>query len=221
MVRGLVDQQAAAVLLVAVPAAEIIRSMALVEHPFEHDRTDLADRSVLDQLLGFAANGRIAVVEGDDDPPPGPLFRVEDALAFLGVDRHRFFGDGVATALHGPHDVFVVVAVHGGDDHPIGLLLVDHAVEVLGLVGGDRPAELFGEAFVAVIHPGLVAIAQADEFAGVAKLIGDGLCVHARTAAQADLHVTFFAGRHIRHDDNSFPSLRVRRESAASAIGNV
>ena len=48
VVRRLVNQQATGVGLVAVPAAEVVRAVGGVEHPFERDRQRSADRAVLD-----------------------------------------------------------------------------------------------------------------------------------------------------------------------------
>ena len=68
--RGLVHQQAAGVVLVAVPAAEVVGAVARVEQPLEVDRADLADRAGAQQGVQLAVDRVVAVVEADGDRPP-------------------------------------------------------------------------------------------------------------------------------------------------------
>ena len=57
-------QQAAAVALLPVPAAEIVRAMFGIQQPFKVHRKHLADGAVHQQFANFAVVRRIAVVEG-------------------------------------------------------------------------------------------------------------------------------------------------------------
>ena len=121
MVRGLVHHQAAGVLLVAMPAAEVVGAVAGVEQPVEVHREHLADDAGHEQVLDLGARRRVAVVEGDPHVRPVLLLRVDDALALLRVGGHRLLGDHVAAQLHRPADVVRRGGVLGGDDHAVRL----------------------------------------------------------------------------------------------------
>src|SRR5262249_42324873 len=65
MVGGLVHEQSAGVRLVAMPAAEIVRTVMGIELPLEIDGGDLADSAGCQYLLQQRTRRRIAVVERD------------------------------------------------------------------------------------------------------------------------------------------------------------
>src|SRR3712207_8639276 len=64
--------------------------------------------------------------------PYTTLFRSDDGPAALGVDGERLLRDDVTAGAHRPGDVLGVREVDAGDDHDVGLLAVEHRVEVLG-----------------------------------------------------------------------------------------
>ena len=78
VVARLVDEEAPGVLLLAVPAAEVVRAVVGVQHPGEVDGGDPTDRAVLDHLAQRAVARRVAVVEGDDDLAAGAIDGVLD-----------------------------------------------------------------------------------------------------------------------------------------------
>ena len=200
MVGRLVHHQAAAVGLVAVPAAEVVRAVAGVEQPLEVDAGDLADDAGLEHLLDLAVARRIAVVEGDGQLAAGPLLGVDDLLALLDVDGHRFFTDDVAAEFHRAAGVLVVGAVHAGDDDHIGFGLGDHPVELVGLVGrhiGMIVTLFLEEHVVVVVHAALVAVAEPNQFGDILVGRGDRPDVHAGTTAGSNHGITFLTHLHV------------------------
>ena len=109
-----------------------------------------------DRLTHPGGPRRPSVVEGHPQLSARSLDGVHDEIALVGVNRHRLLGDGVASQLHGPYDVLVVVGVDGGHDHDVGARLLDHPVEVVGAVGGDFVVgQLLHQAAVVVGEPSL------------------------------------------------------------------
>ena len=159
VVAGLVHQQAAGVVLVPVPAAEVVGPVAQVEQPFEVDRADLSDNAGAQQGVQLAVDRVVAVVEADGDPTAGALLGGVDAAAALKVGGHRFFRDDVAARVQGGHDVVGVQPVHGAHDHLVDRLSVEHPGEVVGVVGGDRVVSCLRDDFVMHGHPGAVGVA--------------------------------------------------------------
>ena len=119
MVARLVDEEAAGVPLLAVPAAEVVRAVLGVEHPREVDGGDLADRAVLDHLAQRAVARRVAVVEGDDDLAAGAVDGVLDGGGARPVDRERLLDDDVGAGIQRPDDERRVQVVARADDHAI------------------------------------------------------------------------------------------------------
>jgi len=195
VVGGFVDHQAAGVVLVAVPAAEVVRAVAGVEQPFEMDAGDLADDSGVDDLFDLGVARSVTVVEGDGEVLAGALLGVDDLLAFISIDGHRLFADDVAAELHRAAGVFVMGAVHRGDDDRVGLAFGDHPVEILGRIGCDVGmvvAVLLEHDLVVEFHPLRVGVAESDQLGMVAELVQDGFDVHFRPAAGPDDAVTLF-----------------------------
>ena len=167
MVRGFVHQEAAGLVLVAVPAAEIVGAVNAVEIPAEIHRLDLADRAGHQDVLELRARRRIAVVERHRDALARLALRIEHALEPGQIDRHRLFGDDVAARLERPHDVFVVEIIRHRDDHRVRLLLGDHLVELGGQIGGNAVARLRRRLAHRERQPLLVDVAQRDQFVAV------------------------------------------------------
>ena len=130
MMRRLVHPEAAAAVLVRVPAAEVIGAVVHVEIPREVDRQHFADLPRHEDFLDRAVLRRKAVVEGDDDLLLVALLGVEHRLALLLVDDHRLLGHHVEAPVERADDVLAVVRVLRRHHHDVGLRLVEHLVEV-------------------------------------------------------------------------------------------
>ena len=191
MVGGLVDQQRAAAVAVAVPSAEIVGPVLRIERPGVVHAEDLADVAAVEHLLDLAAGGRIAVVERHLHVAPSGGASFEDLATALVVGGHGLFGHHVTAQLHRADDVVAVGDVRpGGDDHAVGLGLGDHPIELIGGVGGHfRVAGLLQIGVVQLQSAG-VDVADADHFGVVAEVAGNGLQVHAAAAAEADVGIT-------------------------------
>ena len=190
MVCGFVDKKSAGVVLVAVPAAEVVRTVARGKQPFEVDAGDLPDHTAFDDLLDFGIARRIAVVECNDHIFSGALLGVDDLLTLFRIDGHGFFGDDIAAELHGAADVFVVCAVHARDDDFVGFELRNHPVEILRLVSRKRRnAEFFLETVVPVIHTGLIRVTEPDQLAGVLEIAAKRIQIHGTASAGSNLHI--------------------------------
>jgi O-antigen ligase/Flp pilus assembly protein TadD len=181
----------------------------------EVHRLDVADDAGHQEVLYLRARRGVAVVEGHRAGAPRPALRFDDVPALCGVGGHRLLGDGVAAQLHGANDVGVVVAVPGGDDDAVGLLLGDHAVEVRVRVRG-RVRPLLARGLHGQAKAALVAVAQPDEHGAVGILLGNGLQVHAGTAAEADDRVSLLLC-HVNSSTADIGSRHRVRFSAASA----
>ena len=186
MMGRLVDEQTAGLVLVAVPAAEIVGAVDAVEIPAEIDGGDLADDAGHQQVLHLGAMRRVAVVEGNRHRLAGLLLGVEDGAEARHVDGHRLFGDDVGAEFERPHDVFVVQVVGHGDDDRIRLLFADHAVECLRRVGGDRLAGDLPGLAGGQLQPVRVRVAQADELIGVGVSGDQGVAKHQMARASSD-----------------------------------
>eukprot|EP01135_Chromosphaera_perkinsii_P010108 Nk52_evm1s2013 gene=Nk52_evmTU1s2013 len=97
------DEEAAAVGLVAVPAPEVVGAVLGVQHPFEGHRDHLADLPRGDDPLQRGVAGAVAVVEGDQHLPAGAGDRVLDAAGARRVDRQRLLDHHVRARLQGAH----------------------------------------------------------------------------------------------------------------------
>ena len=186
VVGRFVHEEAAAVALVAVPAAEVVGAVGGVEQPLEVDGGDGADGAGAEELVDFGVVGGVAVVERHADDVGGALDGRDDVKAPGGVDSHGLFGDDVAAELEGADDVEVVGAVDGGDDDLVGLGRFDHAVKVSCEECGHLGVPESLEVGVGIVETGLVGIAQADDAGCSVVSRRDGTVVEVRTAAGPD-----------------------------------
>jgi len=131
-----VHHQAAGILFLAVPAAEIIGAVTGIEHPVKIDGEDVADGPLHEQILDLGARRRIAIVEGCRAAPARLFDRFEDGAAFFGVGGHRLFSDDIASQLHGTDNILVMESIHCGDNHRLRPGFCDHPVEIAGSIDG-------------------------------------------------------------------------------------
>jgi hypothetical protein len=184
VVRGLVHQQAAAVVLLAVPAAEVVGAVPYVEQPLEVDRQHLADGAVGEQAADLLVHGVEAVVEGDGEGVAGLADGAEDAGAATGVDGHRFLGDDAAAGLQGRDDVAVVLGVDGRDDDLVDALLGEQFGEAVGFPRGGGGCAGLGQQPVVEGHPGRAGVAQGGH--DMAGAFGEAAGVQLGPVAGAD-----------------------------------
>src|SRR5258706_7345729 len=91
MVRGLVDQQATAILLFAMPTAEVISAMARVKNPREIDSQGTAYGSLHDRFAEFCIGGRGKVTGADSPRVFRPLNSGADGLYLFSIRGHSVF----------------------------------------------------------------------------------------------------------------------------------
>ncbi len=96
MVSRFMHQQAAAVALLPVPAAEVVRAVFGVEQPLKMDGVDLANRTVHQQLAYLAVVRRVAVVKGYTHAAARLFDSVKDTQGALLINGHRLFSNDVA-----------------------------------------------------------------------------------------------------------------------------
>ncbi|MPM13735.1 hypothetical protein SDC9_60094 [bioreactor metagenome] len=193
VVGGLVDQKPSAVDLVSVPAAVVVGPMLGVEQPFEVNGVHLSDYSACDKLADLGVVGGVAVVEGDADGFAVSLLGIENRLSLLVVGGDGLLAYDVAAFLHRTDDVLVVGAVDGGDDDYIGLLLVDHAVELGMLIGGNRTVvALLNQDLIGKVHPHLTHITKGHQGTGVLVPCGDRFVEHTGPTSGPDLGISLF-----------------------------
>lgn len=187
VVGRLVYHDPAGVLLVAVPAAEVVRAMKGVEQPVEIDRENVSDHPVHQELFDLGAGRGVAVVEGDLAVTPGAFLGIDDLAAFLRIDRHWLFRDDVHSQLHAAHDVGMVSRIHRGDDDPVGLLFLHHLFEIFGKVDrGHIAVILLLPALLGVFQATEISVAEADQFGVFGIGVLDGVLEHPATAAGPD-----------------------------------
>ena len=192
MVRGFVHEQAAGLVLFAVPAAEVVGAVARIQHPGEVDVARAANSALHDQMAHGGRERGVAVVECDAQRAAGLLDRVED-LAGLGVvGRHRLLGDGIAAQFHGAADVLVMRSVHRGDDDDVRPGLGDHAVEVAGVVGGQSLRAALPDLTVVPVHARLAQVAERDQLVPLCEVAQNGVNVHSGAPTGADKRVAAF-----------------------------
>ena len=204
VVARLVDQQAAGVALLAVPAAEVVGAVLGVEHPGEVDRGDLPDEAVLDDLAQRAVAGRVPVVEGQHDLATRALDGVLDGGCARRVDRQRLLDDHVGTRLERPHDERRVLVVARADDDPIDLLGRDHLFELVGRPGGRRRQSAFLHAVDVERRPHGVGLADRDEHRPVGVRARDRIDVHVRAVSRPDHRVPALAHQWLLRWGNVF-----------------
>src|SRR4029453_13648837 len=98
------DPQAAAAVLVRMPAAEVVGAVVHVEIPGKIHRQHAPDLSRHQHLFDRTVLGRIAIIESDDDLFVVALFGVENSLALLLVDDHWLLGHDVEPTTPRSHD---------------------------------------------------------------------------------------------------------------------
>ena len=177
MVRRLVDEEAARVLLVGVPAAEIVGAMPRVEIPVEIDRGDIADHLLEQQFLDARSGGGVAIIEGDVDAPAGAALGFHDALRLGRGGRHRLFGDDVNAGFERLDDDVVMGVVGCRYDDPLRAHLGEHLVHVgidRGLLRTHRVAR--------AAQAQRVGVADADHFNRIAPAFEKLLAPHAGAA---------------------------------------
>ena len=191
MVGGFVDQQTAAVFLVAMPSAEIVRTVIGIQKPLEMNAGNLSDESASEDLLDPGIAGRVAVIECDGDIASGFLLCIKDLLTFFRINGHGFFRDDIASELHGTADILVMRAVNGCHNDFIRFDFGDHAIEFDSLVGRQRcMTVMFCNVSVVKIHPVLIAVAKSAEFSRIGKIFHQRVDVHPGTLTGSDVHIT-------------------------------
>jgi hypothetical protein len=156
----------------------------------------LPDVAPGDQLADLRGAGAPAVVEGGANRAAGAPRSVGDGLVAVGGDGDRFFRDDVGAELERADDVVVMGVIGRANDHGVGALLGEHAVEILRGVGGHgRQSVGLGQPALVPGAPGGAEIAEADEFAGLAVGVDDRVEEHRRAAARADEGITPARGR--------------------------
>jgi len=126
----LVDEQAAGIFRIGMPAAEVVGAVLGVQIPVEVDRGDPADFAGIEQFLDLRSRRRIAIVEGHVDPATRALFGIQNPANLFDRGRHWLFGNDVDAGLQRPHDNVVMRMVGRTDDDQIRLLLVEHRIDV-------------------------------------------------------------------------------------------
>ncbi len=87
------------------------------------------------------------------------LFDTEIAARFLGINRHRFFGDYITAQIHSTCYVDMMGCIHRGDDDGIWLCVGDHLVKVISLIGwAGGMVEFVLQLLVVPVHAGLVVV---------------------------------------------------------------
>ena len=193
VVRGLVDQQTAGIVLAAVPAAEVVRSMTGVQQPLKRDTGNRARNARFQHFLDLRVAGRITIVECDRDVLAGALLRVDDLLAFFRIHCHRLFRDDIAPHFHGFADVKMVRAVHTRHNNFVRLLLRDHLFKVRRLI--HRRTGHVVLRFNAVrpeLHPRAVGITDRQQLAVFLEPVAQCIDIHAATTARADQNIFQF-----------------------------
>src|SRR5690554_2549936 len=109
------NQEAAAVALIPVPAAEIIRSMLGIKQPFKVDRGHIANYPVPDEFSDLSIMRSVPIVEGYPQAASRLLDRVEDGLTFLCVNGQRFLSDDITAHFHCLDNIDVMSAVDTGN----------------------------------------------------------------------------------------------------------
>ena len=161
VVARLVHQQAAGVLLLAVPAAEVVGAVHGVERPLEVHRGDLADLAGRDDLAQGGVPRGVPVVERHDDVPAGLGDRARDPSAARPVDGQRLLDDDVGPRGERPRHQLGVRVVGRGHDDDVDGLLGDHLLEAVGRVlrqpGGPAEGRRRRRPRSASMRPGLVS----------------------------------------------------------------
>ena len=184
VVRRLVHQEPAAVALVAVPPAEVIRAVARVEHPLEVHASHLADGAGLYDLEYLRVVRRVPVIESYAHVLPCSLDGRENLLAARRVDGHWLFCDDVAAQLHSPDDIDVMRAVNRCHNHFVRLGVSNHGIEIGGLVGRYFVMAQCFQFGVGKIHACLVGVAEGDDARGRMVVLSDGRVEEAGTASR-------------------------------------
>ena len=182
--RGLVDEQPAAVGLVAMPAAEVVGAVGGVQHPLEDHRDHLADLPGGDDLLQGGVARAVAVVEGHQHLAAGAVDGFLDASGAGGIDGQGLLDDHVGPRVQHAHHVLGVQAVRGGDDHPVHREALDELLELLG-PGRLGVGELL-EAAPVVLAPRGIGVDQRDQLGDVGVGTGDRIEVHLGAVAGTD-----------------------------------
>ncbi len=223
MVGGLVHLQTAGVGLETVPAPKVICAMGGVQQPMEIHRDHITDHTRHEQLLELGARRRIAVIKGDLAAATAGLACIQDTLAFVVVDGHRFLGDHVAAQLHCPAGVLVVGAVLAGDDDNVGPGLGDHALELGVGVGFDLNPALARPVGTQAQATGVI-VTDRRQLAAVRELLDDRLRIEQRAPADTYLYVSLFCCHMLCNivskifTPRSQRSLRQIKISGASAV---
>ena len=185
VVAGLVHEQAAGVLLLAVPAAEVVCAVLGVEHPGEVDRGDLPDRALLQDLPQRTVARGVAVIEGDDHVASGAVDRIFDRGGAGGVDREGLLDDDVGTGIQRPHDELGVQVVARADDHAVHLFCGDHLLQAIGGVDQRRGLAALSDAVGVELRTHRVRLEDRHERGAVGVGRRDRVDVHLGARAGA------------------------------------
>lgn len=180
------DQQPAAVAFIALPAAKIIGAVLGIQQPFKMNREDLANSTGRQQLADFAVMRRVAIIESDASLPAGAPDSVQNNLALIFIDSHRFFADPIAAQYHRPHDIMMMGAIDRGDDYHIRPGLGNHAIELLRMIERHRRVSLCADESVGVGHSDAVGIAERHLSRPGAEIRRDGVDIKSGASPGAD-----------------------------------
>lgn len=116
------------------------------------------------------------------------------------IHRDRLLCDGIASQLHGPDVLDVVVFVNRCGDDDAGLLLVHYLIELVIFVGIDLGSTEGFDCIVGGIHPSLVEVAEADNLSILAEILHDACVVHRGADAEPDDDISFDGRKRTRFD---------------------
>ena len=215
----LVHEKTARVLLVPVPAAEVVGAVVGVEHPLEVDGGDLPDRAVLDDPAQRAVAGGVPVVERQHHLSAGAFDDLFDAGRARRVDRQRLLDHDIGTGLERADDQLGMQIVARADDDPVDAFVADHLFELVGGreagSGGacvDRASGMEGGA-----HG--VGLDDRDQFGAVPVRSGDRIDIHLRADSGTGQGITGLRHRDPSLISNSGNVFSTIAQSGSRALG--
>ncbi len=194
MVGAFVHEQSSALGHIAMPAAKIIGSVTGIEQVFDVDRFHVADGFRGQQLLDLGHPIDKAIIQRHANASVRFLDALKNLAAFFRRNSHRFFRDRFHAQLQAPANVIVVRGIHARNETGVRLALLDHAIEVFGLVRCHPLRPEFFQLPVVFIHADLARIAKSQKNPFVPVTCRQAMSKAAQPSSTTDGDV-FFAGR--------------------------
>ena len=158
------DEQAAALAFVAVPATEVIRAVRDIEHVLHVHMDDLPDGAIGEHLADQGRTGPPAGIESDAHLFASLVGRKKKLATLLRINGDGFFANDPATQLQCLDDVEGVECIDCCDNHGIGARFPDHLFEAVRPIGRDsRMSPGSAQLFVAISGAGRVGIAYGNQ----------------------------------------------------------